>query len=117
LAQARTLQPPIAIGYNNFAKILSLADPPRLDEAELLARQAIDGPVQEASFYVTLGQILASQSKWSEAIEVLSTATQKFPDSAPLHQSLARVYEAAGDIAKAATIREIADRIENSKKP
>jgi tetratricopeptide (TPR) repeat protein len=117
LAQARTLQPPIAIGYNNFAKILSLADPPRLDEAELLARQAIDGPVQEASFYVTLGQILASQSKWSEAIEVLSTATQKFPDSAPLHQSLASVYEAAGDIAKAATIREIADRIENSKKP
>jgi predicted Zn-dependent protease len=117
LTQAQNLQPPVAFAYSNVARTLAESTPARFAEAELFARQAISGTVQEAPLYLTLGKVLGSQAKWTEAIEVLATAIEKFPDSAPLHQSLAQAYEAVGETTKAASLREIADQIQNSAKP
>lgn len=117
LTQAQNLQPPVALAYSNLAKSLAECTPPRFAEAELFARQSISGTVQEAPMYLTLGKVLASQAKWSEVLEALVTAVEKFPESAPLHQALAQAYEATGDTTQATAIREIADRLENNAKP
>lgn len=116
LTQAQNLQPPVALAYSNLAKSLAESTQPRFAEAELFARQSISGTVQEARLYLTLGKVLESQAKWSEVIEALVTAVEKFPESAPLHQALAQAYEATGDTTKATSLREIADRLENNAK-
>lgn len=89
LAQAQALQPAMALAYGNLADALANAKPPRLREAELLARQSTSGPIQEPSFYAVLGRILNQKGEPRKTIEILTEVADRFPESQAVQEVLA----------------------------
>jgi Flp pilus assembly protein TadD len=88
LAQAQSLQPAIALAYSNLASVLAQPDTKRFQEAELFARQAIAGQIQEPALYVVLGKILIAKGDFGAAIDLLKPIAAKFPDSQALQEML-----------------------------
>jgi hypothetical protein len=88
LAQAQSLQPALALAYSNLASVLAQPDTKRFQEAELFARQAIAGQIQEPALYVVLGKILIAKGDFGATIDLLKPVAAKFPDSQVLQETL-----------------------------
>ena len=88
LAQAQSLQPAMALAYSNLASVLAQPDTKRFQEAELFARQAIAGQIQEPALYVVLGKILIAKGDFGATIDLLKPVAAKFPDSQVLQETL-----------------------------
>jgi len=94
LAQAQSLQPSIALAYSNLASVLAQPEIKRFHEAELFARQAIAGQVQEPSLYVVLGKVLNAKGDFGSTINVLTPIAAKFPESQALLETLSEAETA-----------------------
>lgn len=73
-----------------------------LEEAERLLRQHLLHKPRDVATFNNLGLALARMGRVSEAVAMLSKATEIQPDYAPAWFALASSYQAAGDVAAAA---------------
>jgi len=94
LGQARSLQPAIALAYSNLASVLAQPETKRFVEAELFARQAVAGRVQEPALYVVLGTVLNAKGDFGATIDVLKPVASKFPELQSLQETLSEAETA-----------------------
>ena len=96
LSKAIRLDDTDAVAKNNFAWLLSNAEPLELEEALKLVNESLTLMPEEYRFRETRGQILVQLQRWEEAIEDLEFALNGMPDADDIHKSLAEAYLATG---------------------
>lgn len=97
LAQAQSMQPAIALAYSNLASVLAQPNTERFLEAELFARQAVAGQVQDPAIYAVLGKVLNAKGDFQATIDVLKPIALKFPDSQTVQETLTEAESALHD--------------------
>jgi tetratricopeptide (TPR) repeat protein len=97
LAQAQSLQPAIALAYSNLASVLAQPNTGRFLEAELFARQAVAGQVQDPAIYAVLGEVLNAKGDFQATIDFLKPIALKFPDSQAVQERLTEAESALND--------------------
>jgi tetratricopeptide (TPR) repeat protein len=110
----RALAPEMPELANNLAWSLLHCEPPQLEEALELAREAVQrgSPNLQilAEFRNTYGIALSHQGHWQEAIVQLEQASKFIPPSPEVHTVLAEAYEHLGMSDTAAVHRQMARR-------
>jgi tetratricopeptide (TPR) repeat protein len=96
LEQAYRQAPELGLVANNLAWVLIHAKPPQHARALELMNSALKRWPKEPMFLDTRGQIYVRMGRWNEALTDLEKALSSFPNHAPLHKSLAQVYERLG---------------------
>jgi len=99
LEKSFELDPRFMDAANNLAWVLANQEKPDTDRAEQLIRQAILQRPNDLRYQDTLGEVLAKQGRWDEALVILEKV---FPVSAmgkrkDLHRRLAEAYEHLGE--------------------
>lgn len=107
LEQAYLRNPQMPAILNNLAWALANREKPDLDRALQLA-QAANKLSNHPEISATIGTILARQGKHQEAVKELETALRAFPDRASLHERLADLYKALGDVRLEESHRQLA---------
>jgi tetratricopeptide (TPR) repeat protein len=102
--------PENAVAWNNYAWIINHEPNGDLEEGLSAVNKALEIAPKEFRFRETRGQILVRLSRWKEAVDDLEYAANGMPDSADIHLSLAKAYEALGDHGLAGVHREHAAR-------
>jgi Tfp pilus assembly protein PilF len=110
--RGRALAPAMPELANNLAWSLMHTDPPQLEQALELAREAVErgspDPRNMAEFRNTYGMILCRLGHWQEAIAQLELASKTIPPGADVHVALAEAYENLGMPDTAAVHRKMA---------
>lgn len=96
---------------NNYAWILSHLDPPRLDEALVVANQLIALAPKQLEFRESRGQILLRQGKWEAAHRDFKVALGVMEDYPDIHRGIAQTYQQLGDLTSAARHKAIYQRL------
>ncbi|MBI4867256.1 MAG: tetratricopeptide repeat protein [Candidatus Wallbacteria bacterium] len=94
------LEPENAFARNNLAYLFSEKDL-RLEEALVLADEALERQPDNAAFLDTKGWIYFKMRKYPEAIEFLQKAVDLSPETSELHLHLGKVYLATRDFDRA----------------
>jgi tetratricopeptide (TPR) repeat protein len=110
LQRAVQKDPANAVAWNNYAWIVAQEPEGDLDDALTAVNKALQLSPDEFRFRETRGQIFIRLGKWQSAVEDLEFAANAMPDSADIHGSLAKAYEALGDQQLARVHREHAAR-------
>lgn len=103
--RAISQEPNNSVALNNLAFVL-LKKGAQLDKALVASNRAIE--LKPDSFHLreTRGQILVKLKQWKQAVPDLEFALNGIPDSLEIHQSLAKAYEALGNVQLAAVHRQ-----------
>lgn len=91
-----------SIALNNLAWVMADKGKGNLDKAAEHARKAIQLAPSVASYYDTLGYVLAKKKLHGVAIEQYQKAIERRPNEAAFHKHLAEAYQQNGDKARAA---------------
>jgi tetratricopeptide (TPR) repeat protein len=102
LEQVVTRLPNSAQYMNNLAFVLVEVDPKRLDEALMLAQQAVQITPRAADYHDTLAKVQIAMGRTKEAISSLETAIELQPYRIDFHTTIAQQYLLVGneDMAK-----------------
>jgi|GEM_PF-2010776 len=95
MEQAYKTDKRLVVVANNLAWLLAHTDPPDLDRALTLARNAVaENP--DPRFRDTLGTVLMKQGNYEEALTEFENALKTTDSKSPIHEKLAFVYEQLG---------------------
>ncbi|MCA9260770.1 MAG: hypothetical protein KDA61_16265, partial [Planctomycetales bacterium] len=101
-------EPRRAVLWNNLAWVLLHRDLPDLTAAHDASMRACELAPNEPRFRETRGQIYLKLEQWPQAIADLEYAVGQMPDYREGRLSLARAYDAVGELEKAAEQRRLA---------
>ena len=107
-------QPDDVIALNNLSMLIYKYEPENLDEALKYARHAEKLQPNAIAIRDTVGEILARQGRWDEALPILESCISVLKEEWNLHNTLAQIYEQKGQTDRAAAHRSALIRI---KKP
>lgn len=105
-SQANAKNPRSATILNNLSWVMARAEPPQLDEARVLADEAVKLAPQVAEIRDTRAVVLILQGEYEPAIADLEEAIRLKPGHVPYRERLAKAYRAAGDEETANQIEE-----------
>lgn len=113
MEKAFELDPRFMEAANNLAWVLATQEKPDLERADRLIRQALSQRPNDIRYQDTLGEVLARQGKWDEALVVLEKVLPFVAKSQrkDLHRRLAEAYENLGQENLAKLHRESAEAI------
>jgi tetratricopeptide (TPR) repeat protein len=86
------IEPDRVSACNNLAYLYARTRPDRLDEAERLARKAVEAAPGNPSFHETLGRVYVEQRKFDKAMEHLAVAMRAEAPSASAYASAGMMY-------------------------
>lgn len=104
-------QPDDVIALNNLSMLIYKYEPDHLDEALQYASRAAKLAPRVPAVRDTVGEILARQGRWDEALPILESCISDLPEEWNLHNTLAQIYDKKGLKDRAAAHKSALERI------
>ncbi len=104
-------QPDDVIALNNLSMLIYKYEPDHLDEALKYATHAAKLAPRVPAVRDTVGEILARQGRWDEALPILESCISDLPEEWNLHNTLAQIYDRKGLKDRAAAHKSALERI------
>ncbi len=111
LRKTLTLQPTHVDALNGLGYLYAQQGK-NLDEAEALIKRALEKSPENGAYLDSLGWVFFKQGKFAEAVDTLESANQQLPDSVEILMHLGDAYSKTGELEKARSVWQQAQKLE-----